>query len=59
MMFIYCLDDKLKQDLLKQGFKLLNEYDGKAVFIFDNSSAKFNFDKVDKSKYILSNKLNF
>jgi len=58
MMFIYCLDDKLKQDLLKQGFKLLNEYDGKAVFIFDNK-IKFDFSTIDNSKFLLSNKLNF
>lgn len=57
-MFIYCLDSQLKEELLKQGFKLLNQYDDKAVFIFDNK-INFNFNKIDKSKFILSNRLNF
>jgi hypothetical protein len=56
-LFVYCLDDELKRKLLKNGFKLLNEYDGKAVFLFEKS--KFDFEKVDKSKFLITNKLNF
>ncbi len=55
-MFIYCLDNELKNELIKKGYKLLNQYDGKAVFLFDK---KFNFEKIDKSKFLISNKLNF
>jgi len=57
-MFIYCLDSELKDKLIKKGFKLLNEYDGKAVFVLDNK-IKFDFSTIDNSKFLLSNKLNF
>lgn len=57
-MFIYCMDDKLKSELIKQGYKLLNQDKDKAVFILDKK-LKFNFDKVDKSKFLITNKLIF
>ena len=56
-MFIYCVDNDLKQELIKQGFKLLKEDDKGATFVF--SELKFNFDKVDKSKYLFTNRLTF
>lgn len=56
-MFIYCVDKELKQELIKQGFKLLKEDDKGATFVF--SELKFNFDKVDKSKYLFTNRLTF
>lgn len=57
-MFIYCIDNKLKEGLLKKGFKLLKEDDHGSIFALD-SSLKFNFDKVDKSKFLFTNKLTF
>lgn len=57
-MFIYCLDKDLKNVLLKYGFKLLNEYDDKAVFLFDKN-IQFDFDKVDKNKILITNKMFF
>ena len=58
MMFIYCLDNELKQELLSKGFKLLKD-DGKYSTFVSDKSLKFNFDKVDKTKYIFTNKLTF
>lgn len=57
-MFIYCIDKELKEDLLKRGFKLLKEDEIGSTFVFDNN-LKFNFDKVDKSKFLFTNKLTF
>lgn len=57
-MFIYCLDKDLKNILQKYGFKLLNEYDDKAVFLFDKN-IQFDFDKVDKNKILITNKMFF
>ena len=54
--FIYCLDEDLKNKLIKQGFKLLKEDDKGATFVF---SDKIKFDKVDKSKYLFTNRLTF
>jgi len=56
-MFIYCFDKELKQELIKQGFKLLKEDEDGAVFVFDK--LKFNFEGVDKKKYFITNKLTF
>lgn len=57
-MFIYCFDEKLKDELVKKGYKLLNQYDDKAVFLFDNKLS-YNFNKADKTKFLFTNKLNF
>lgn len=57
-MFIYCIDEQIKRDLLNIGFKLLNQDKDKAVFIMDKN-LKFNFDKVDKSKILFTNRLTF
>ena len=58
MKFIYCMDNNLKTELIKQGFKLLNQDEDKAVFIMDKS-LKFNFDKIDKDKLMFTNRLTF
>lgn len=57
-MFIYCVDEQLKTELINKGFKLLNQDKDKAVFIMDKN-LKFNFDRVDKSKFLFTNKLQF
>lgn len=57
-MFIYCLDDELKNKLIKKGFKLLKEDGNGAIFVFDKN-LKFNFEKVDKSKFLFTNRLTF
>ena len=57
MKFIYVLDKDLKNQLINNGFKLLKEDESGAVFVF--SELKFNFDKVDKSKYLFTNRLTF
>lgn len=60
-MFIYCFDKEEKNKLQKQ----LELYDESYInhrrcwiFVVDNIN-KFNFNEVDKSKCIISNKLRF
>ena len=57
-MFVICFDDELKEKLKLDGFKLLNQDKDKAVFIY-NKNNKFNFNKVNKKKFLFTNKLNF
>lgn len=57
-MFIYCLDEELKRKLINKGFKLLKEDDERAVFIFSNK-VNFDFNNVDKTKFLFTNKLTF
>lgn len=57
-MFIYVLDKDLKNKLIKKGFKLLKEDDNGATFVFSDK-VKFDFDKVDKTKFLFTNKLTF
>lgn len=57
-MFIYCFDKELKQELINKGFKLLKEDGNGATFIF-SKGIKFNFDKVDKTKFLFTNRLTF
>jgi len=56
-MFIYCIDNQLKNELLNKGFKLLNEDENGATFLFEEN--KFDFSKFDKKSFLLTNKLNF
>lgn len=57
-MFIYCLDEELKRKLINKGFKLLKEDEKQAVFIF-SSKVNFDFNNVDKTKFLFTNKLTF
>lgn len=57
-MFIYCFDKDLKQELIAKGFKLLKEDDERAIFIFSNK-VNFDFNNVDKTKFLFTNKLTF
>lgn len=57
-MFIYCIDKDLKNELVNKGFKLLKEDNNGAVFVF-NKHIKFNFNNVDKSKFLFTKRLNF
>ena len=60
-MFIYCLDEKLKQELELKGYKLMKEtnMNGQPCWIFANKGGKFDFTTVESKKYLFSNKLNF
>ena len=57
-MFIYCLDDELKNKLIKKGFKLLKEDENGATFVF-SEKVRFDFNNVDKTKFLFTNKLTF
>lgn len=57
MMFIYCFDKDLKQELIAKGFKLLKSEEDKSIFIADK--VKFDFSNVDKQKYMFTNRLTF
>lgn len=57
-MFIYCLDDELKNKLIKKGFKLLKEDENGATFVF-SEKVRFDFNTVDKTKFLFTNKLTF
>lgn len=57
-MFIYALDKDLREKLLKAGFKLLKEDDKGWLFVFNNK-LKFDFSKVDKTKFLFTNRLTF
>jgi len=58
--FVYCFDKDLA-DKLSLTLKLLKQevMDNKACWIFIVDNNKFNFDELDKSKIIISNRLNF
>ncbi|MDD2495963.1 MAG: hypothetical protein PHE29_12320 [Tissierellia bacterium] len=56
--FIYCLDEDLKNKLIKQGFKLLKEDDKGATFVFSDK-IKFDFNNVSKNKFMFTNRLTF
>jgi len=59
--FIYCFDEQEKRKLNKE-LKLFQEskIDNKQcwIFIIDTNN-KFNFNQIDKSKCVVSNKLMF
>lgn len=57
-MFIYCIDKELKNKLIKKGFKLLKEDENGATFIF-SEKVKFDFNTVDKTKFLFTNRLTF
>lgn len=57
-MFIYCVDKELKNELIDKGFKLLKEDDNGATFVFSDK-VKFDFNNVDKTKLLFTNKLTF
>lgn len=56
-MFVYCFDEDLKQELIAKGFKLLKDEGDKSIFVADK--VKFDFTKVDKQKYMFTNRLTF
>lgn len=60
-MFIYCFDEEEKNKL-QCNLKLFKEQtiDNKPCWIFTvDSDCKFNFDTLDKSKCVVSNRLSF
>lgn len=57
-MFIYCKDNDLKNKLIKNGFQLIREEDNGSIFLFDKN-IKFDFNNVDKTKFLFTNKLFF
>lgn len=55
MKFIHCFSGELKNKLLQSGFRLLSENNG--LFIFENNaSLKFDFNGMDRSQFVFSNK---
>lgn len=60
-MFIHCYDKDLKMSLLSSGYKLSKGSSNQDYWIFFNKpdGEKFDFNKIDKSKFKLSNKLTF
>lgn len=61
--FIYCIDETLAKEL-KKYYELISvkKNDSKNIYIFENKLKNdnvFNFSKIDKSKYLFSNKLTF
>lgn len=58
MKFIYCFDQKLKDELLQNGFKLLSENSN--FFIFENkTNSQFAFSNYSKKQFTFSDKLIF
>lgn len=57
-MFIYVVDENMKKDLIKNGFKMLQEDDNGAFFVFDKK-IHYDFSSVDKTKFLFTNKLTF
>ena len=57
-MFVYLNDEKLKKELINSGFKMLKEDENGAFFVF-NKKSKFNFDNVDKTKFLFTDRLTF
>lgn len=59
-MFIYCLDENYKNELISKGLQFLKQeiVDGKVVYLFAQNS-KLNFDELDKSKVFKSNVMRF
>lgn len=60
-MFIYCFDEVLKNELLKTGYKMIQNPSNQDYWVFINKPEKlaFNFSDVDKNKFKMSNRLNF
>ena len=58
--FIYCIDESIKEKLIKKGYKLINENktSNKKVWIFENKG-DCNFSQEDKSKLFFTNRLTF
>lgn len=58
--FIMCFDEETKEILESQGCRQLycKQIDDKQCWVYQNSN-KLNFDKIDGSKVILTNRLNF
>lgn len=59
-MFIYCFDSQEKEKLQKQ-LKLFKEsnIDNKQCWVFIIDNNKFNFESIDKSKCVVSNRMTF
>lgn len=57
-MFIYCIDDDLKTDMIVKGFKVIR-VDANGTLFAADKKLKFDFSKVDKNKFLFTNKLIF
>lgn len=58
--FVYCFDENLANKLLIN-LKLFKQdiIDNKPCWIFINDNNKYQFNELDKTKIIISNRLNF
>lgn len=57
-MFIMVFDEDLRIKLKSLGFKELKSVSDGTFFVL-NKNIKFNFELVDKNKYLFTNKLSF
>ena len=61
-MFIYCTDEKVKEQFIQNGAKLIQELNnnGDIVFILtDTLSEKFSFENIPKNSFFKTSKLSF
>jgi len=60
MQLIYVIDEKYKDELLSQGFQLIQktEIDKKTCWVL-KSKSQFDFSTLDKSKSFCNSKLSF
>lgn len=57
-MFIYVMDKELIERLVKEGFTVIRK-DSKGTTFAPNKEINFDFSKVDKEKFIFTNRLYF
>lgn len=59
-MFIYCLDEDYKDELVNKGLHFLRQeiVDGNVVYLFAQND-RFNFEGLDNSKVFQSNTMRF
>lgn len=57
-MFIYVIDKELVEKMIKEGFNVIGE-DKNGTTFAQNKKLNFDFSKVDKNKFLFTNKLNF
>lgn len=56
--FILCIDNELKLKMIQSGFKVIKEESYGTIFA-QNHNIKFNFEDLDKKKFMYINKMAF
>lgn len=57
-MFIYCFDKSIEDQLIKDGFKVVEVKEDYTIFAYD-PNLKFSFDDVGKDKLHFTKRLTF